>query len=417
MAPPVPLTEHLRGGRPAFGRLAGAHVLAVAGDTLVTIALADSVFFTIPPQAARGRVALYLLLTVAPFALLSPLIGPTLDRGTGRRRAVLVATAVSRLALCLGVATRLDTLWLFPMAFALLVMSKAHIVAKSALVPSLVADERQLVAANARLAVLGVVGGLAASLPGLAVLRIGPLGAPWVARLAGLAFAGSAVYGLRVPAPDRKPASRTSGGDDPATAPDVDRVPASIRVASGAMGALRGIAGFLTFVVAFAFRSASASSWEFGLVLAVGMGSTLAGSAIAPRLRRSFGEERIIQGCLVVVGVAAVLAGRLDGWPGAALAAAVVGLALSAAKLAFDSIVQRDAPDAVRGRTFARFETHFQIAWVVGAAVPVVLPLSQDDGLGLVGLGAVLTFFAYLGGLAAAAARARPVPRDEPAEG
>ena len=37
------------------------------------------------------------------------------------------------------------------------------------------------------------------------------------------------------------------------------------------------------------------------------------------------------------------------------------------AKLAFDSIVQRDAPDANRGRSFAKFETRFQIIWVVGA--------------------------------------------------
>ena len=31
-------------------------------------------------------------------------------------------------------------------------------------------------------------------------------------------------------------------------------------------------------------------------------------------------------------------------------------------------------PDAVRGRSFARFETRFQITWVVGALIPVAIP-------------------------------------------
>ena len=60
--------DSLRGDSP-FSRLARVHVLAVAGDTLVTMALAGSLFFSISPHAARNRVALYLLLTMAPFAV------------------------------------------------------------------------------------------------------------------------------------------------------------------------------------------------------------------------------------------------------------------------------------------------------------------------------------------------------------
>ena len=66
-------------GRSPFARLALAHGLAVGGDTLVTMALAGSLFFSISPQAARGRVALYLLLTVAPFAVVAPLLSPIVD--------------------------------------------------------------------------------------------------------------------------------------------------------------------------------------------------------------------------------------------------------------------------------------------------------------------------------------------------
>jgi hypothetical protein len=53
----------------------------------------------------------------------------------------------------------------------------------------------------------------------------------------------------------------------------------------------------------------------------------------------------------------------------------VVGLAVAlgaaGAKQAFDSIVQRDAPDANRGRSFARFETRFQLIWVAGAVLGI----------------------------------------------
>nr|MDQ3758148.1 MFS transporter [Actinomycetota bacterium] len=63
------------------------------------------------------------------------------------------------------------------------------------------------------------------------------------------------------------------------------------------------------------------------------------------------------------------------------LAALVLGVSASTGKLAFDALVQRDAPDAVQARRFARFETMFQLAWVFGALVPVVLSTPQRDGL------------------------------------
>ncbi len=78
-----------------------------------------------------------------------------------------------------------------------------------------------------------------------------------------------------------------------------------------------------------------------------------------------------------------------------------MGVAASAGKLAFDSIVQRDAPDAIRGRTFARFETRFQLAWVVGAALPVAISIPSGTGMALLALTAALALSSYLAGLRA----------------
>src|SRR5438874_8268983 len=134
------------------------------------MALAGSLFFSISPSAARGRVFAYLMLTMAPFAVVAPLLGPALDRRRGGRRTMMILSASGRALVSISMANHLQSAWIFPEAFALLVMSKAHMVTKSALVPTTVASESELVEANARLAILSVIAGFIAALPGVAVL-------------------------------------------------------------------------------------------------------------------------------------------------------------------------------------------------------------------------------------------------------
>ena len=79
-----------------FTRFARVHALSSIGDGLVTIALAGSIFFSVDPSAARNKVALYLFLTIAPFAVVTPLIGPAVDRARGGRRTMVLATTLGR---------------------------------------------------------------------------------------------------------------------------------------------------------------------------------------------------------------------------------------------------------------------------------------------------------------------------------
>src|SRR5947209_14936640 len=199
-------------GDSPFARLALTHVLAVGGDTLVTMALAGSLFFSISPHAARGRVALYLLLTMAPFAVVAPLLGPVLDRSRSGRRTVVVVCMMGRSVACLLMARHLHSLLLFPEAFVVLVLSKAYLVTKAALVPATVADDRELVRANSRLAVLAALAGFVAAGPGALVLKLSFLGAAWVLRLAALVFviAGAAAVRLARAPVDRPPAPAPS---------------------------------------------------------------------------------------------------------------------------------------------------------------------------------------------------------------
>jgi MFS family permease len=376
--------------------LALAHCLSTAGDTLVTMALAGSLFFSISPQAARGRVAAYLLLTMAPFAVVAPVLGPALDRSRGGRRTMVILAALSRSLVSFSMAGHLQTAWIFPEAFALLVLSKAHGVTKSALVPTTVSSEAELVEANSRLAVLTVIAGFVAAVPGAIVLKLSFLGGDWVMRLAGVVFAVAAVAAVRITRP--REAGRPIS-EEPQVKAELHS--ASIRLGSTATAVLRAVVGFLTFLVAFAFRRTGTPSWWFGVVLAASMAGNFIGAAVAPFLRRRLAEERIILGSLLAVTLAGFFTARAATRPAVAILGGVVGLAAGAGKLAFDSIVQRDAPDAVRGRTFARFETRFQLVWVLGAALPVVLRIPTRTGMDMIAAAAAVAFTTYIGGLVA----------------
>lgn len=393
-------------GASPFARLALVHALVMAGDTLVTMALADSLFFSIQPGAARGKVILYLLLTMAPFAVVGPLLGPVLDRSRTGRRAIVILSAASRALVCLSMAYHLNGLLLFPEAFAVLVLSKTYLITKSALVPSVVEREEDLVDANSRLAVLGVVAGFAIAAPGAVVLKLPFLGGDWVLRLAAVVFACGTVAAFRLhrveeedtaPVADERGQLRTAG----------------IRLAASAMSVLRGIVGFLTFLVTFGFRqTGGVPAFWFGLVLVTSLSGTFLGNLLAPRLRRLVPEERMLMGALLVVAFVGLVTARFGTRPAVAVLAGAVGVSAAAAKVAFDSIVQRDAPDAARGQAFARFETRFQLLWVIGAAIPVVItPLPRHIDMGMVVLAFASAFaaFSYFVGRKAVAHRA-----DEP---
>src|SRR6476469_9069787 len=95
-----------------FTRLARVHAFSVATDTLVTVSLAGTLFFSIPSGAARDKVALYLLLTMAPFAVVAPLVGPAIDRIRGGRRFMVILATGLRSLVCVFMVQHVDDLLL-----------------------------------------------------------------------------------------------------------------------------------------------------------------------------------------------------------------------------------------------------------------------------------------------------------------
>jgi hypothetical protein len=156
---------------PDLGRLLIYQAAGAAGDTLVALGLAGSLFFSVPDATARARVGLYLALTVAPFALVAPFLARLLDDHRGSLRVATVVAALGRSALAWLLATRLESLLLFPLGFGILVLARAALIVRGALLPSLVAPDQNLVSANAALSKATAVAGMIALLPGLALLR------------------------------------------------------------------------------------------------------------------------------------------------------------------------------------------------------------------------------------------------------
>jgi len=375
-----------------------AHAVGMAGDVFVTVSLAGSLFFDVGVGAARPKVLLYLLLTMAPFAVVAPVLGPFLDRTRGGRRLMVAASMAGRAVLCVLMASKVDSPLLYPLAFGALVLSKGQTVAKSSLVPAVVDSHDELVLANSRLAIIAVVGATVAAPIAAVILKVA--GAPWVLRTGSVVFVVGTLCAFGIPR-----ATRVGSGE---TVDEREALHArSIVIAGSAMGLLRCVVGFFTFFAAFALKRAHEPAWVFGVVLMASAVGNGLGTVIAPFLRKKVREEWMLAGALLVPALPLVFAARDYGRVSLIAAAASVAAATACGRVAFDSLLQRDGAESVRGRAFARFETRFQLVWVAGGVGAVVFPGGGRGGIFIV---AVVLLFA---GLSYVGAFRRVVPRNK----
>jgi Major Facilitator Superfamily len=354
----------------------------------VTVSLADTLFFSATTGQARPKVLLYLLLTLAPFAVVAPVFGPLIDRTRGGRRLTFAATMAARAVICLVMAEHVNGYALYPLAFGALVLSKTQSVTKSALVPSVIKNEDELVLANSRLAFISILGAIAAGPLAALILRLAH--APWVLRTGSLIFVLGmlAAFGL----PRAETAAPAETADDRETLHS-----RSILAAGTAMGMLRGTVGFFTFFAAFVLKERGEPAWLYGLVLMMSAVGTGVGTVLAPLLRRRTREEWILAGALVVPSIPLLFAARAYGRVALVVAATAIAGASGLGRLAFDSLLQRDGADAARGRAFARFETRFQLVWVLGGLLAVIFPGGGRGGIFLVALVLLFSGLSYVG--------------------
>jgi hypothetical protein len=382
--------------RSGLSQLSYVTVANFACDAILAVALANTLFFSAATAESRGNVALYLLVTVAPFALIAPVIGPALDRLRGGRR-LTVSLTFTLLAVVL--ALNFDSWLLYPLALGMLVLSKTFGVVKASITPHVLPPALDLVRTNSRLTVLGHICGslIAGGVAGAVAWVWDSHAALWL--LAGVALV-AAYVAMTIPAHaeaslDEESATLRVDGGHPLTSglKAVLTRPLGRNVLADlwAVSMVRFMTGFLTLFLAFVAKAQeNASAAEQAGILAIagaagGLG-TFAGNAVGARLPlgRPGRITSTAAGAALAAAVVAALLGTIWAAAGLALIAAVCS---ALGKVALDASIQTDIPDSARSSAFGRSETALQLAWVSGGALGVLLP--PDFAIGFSAIAAV----------------------------
>jgi MFS family permease len=417
--------------RTGLGTLIEMTAASGAADAFVTVALAGTIFFSTSVDQARGKVVLFLIITMAPFAVLAPFIGPALDRIQQGRRFVLAGTMLTRGLLCYAMSANVkDSVTLLPAAFGILVLQKAGGVVKASVTPRLLPPGLTLVTANARAGLISIVASTAAA--GLAAGVQYTTDAAWTLRVGTVIYLAAMVIALRLPEqidlPAHEPAEAAGAGVQP-TRPDLPRpsgpAPADpprtlplepgqlpdggagkakrrhwrrlvdvgpvVAEAMAVNAVLRAFSGYILFLLAFLLRSVDLGtvfhhpvSHNFALgALAFG----LAAGSLASMVLGSFFRSRAPQAIMFTVLIIAPVVTALCAWWFGLWAAVVVEFTAifcaSLAKLGQDSIVGREIGDEIRSSTFSVSETLNQVANVAGGLAGVVVSILDNGQAGL----------------------------------
>lgn len=392
-----------------LSRLIEMHAFNTAADAAVAISLAGSLFFQVPGsggESSRSSVALFLVLTMVPFAFVAPLLGPLLDRVAHGRRWAIGTTMAARAFLCwiLAGALASESAAMFPAALGVLVASKAYGVTRAATVPRLLPDGITLVKANGRVAMAGIVG-VCISAPVAGLLSL--VGPEWVLRWAFVLFVGATILAIRLPRAVDSNAGEGSIAfrlDDQAESGSAHHqvkdstgspgtkgskafkmaMPANVTYALRANCAPKWLYGFLLMFMAFLLQAEPIGGWSPTLLIAVVAGAAGAGNFVgvtAASLLKRIRPAITVTVVMVADTAVALCATIFYSIPLLIALGFVTGVGASLAKFSLDSSIQADIPESVRSSAFARSDTVLQFAWVIGGFVGITLPLNPHVGL------------------------------------
>lgn len=371
-------------------------VLSYGTDAMITVALASTVFFGASSNAQRGNVLLYLLITMAPFAVVAPVIGPALDRLQHGRRWTMAGTAIGRAVLAIIMAAHpTELLVLYPCALGSLVCSKAYAVVRASAAPRLVPRGLTLIEANARLTAFGLGSTLVlGAFVGVVIKVTGSYSLGLYVTAAG--FIACAVFAFRLPKQVDSAVAAPRRPREPTRLRRPDRLPPMSRLQTWAKrgfdphlvvalqgeSALRLLSGLLTIYLAFYIESTRhglEAAVELAFVIGAAAAGNLLGTAIGTRLKMTQPETIIITS-ITAAGIVCLLVTLAFSPALAAIGMLVSAVGNALSKIALDALIQRDVVETLRSSAFARSETFLQLAWVMGAAIGVALPSGKGDG-------------------------------------
>ena len=458
-------------GRTGLSTLIELTAAGGAGDAFVAVSLAGTIFFSTSVDQARGRVVLFLLVTMAPFAVLAPFIGPFLDRMQQGRRYLLGGTLLARGLLCWGMSAAIHSpVTLLPAAFGILVLQKAYGVLRASVTPRLLPAEITLVTANARSQLLALTASMLAG--GAAAGIETTAGAAWVLRAGTLIYLAAMFLALRLPdqvdspttpapaetpptagpapqprfspnererssrspeggpraAPPREPGrtgpyERPGRGDPRSLPPGAGSAPADSfwttepdeepeeaspgpgpRAPTGARrwrtlsnvgpvvgeamrgnAVLRAFSGYMVFLLAFLLRTEHfgvSHNFALGALVAAAAAGGLAAMAIGS-LVRARAPQLILFAMLALAPIVTAVSAWFFSLGAAITVAFTAALAAGLAKLALDSVVQREIGEEIRSSAFAVSETLNQVSNVAGSVAGVLVSMLNNGQVAL----------------------------------
>ena len=376
-----------------FRKLFAVRLVSQAGDGMFQIGLATLFFFSPQNMATASGVATAFAVLLLPFTVVGPFAGPLLDRW--RRRQVLLLGNALRVVLTLTLATLMATVGVGPAVYVLalvtLGVNRFLLAALSAGLPRVVPRE-QLLLANTLTPTLGAVSAVAGAIVGFVIgwlVPAGPVKDGVVLAVAAAVLAVAAALALRLGrdelGPDRRSGPESLWRDVRATTSDMvlgarylvaRRTPG---LALGVMAAHRFLYGlnFIALLLMSRNLFADPADTSAGLaVFATLTGLSFLGNGLAivltPLAHERMRPSAWVTVCLGIAAVSQALLVTSGALAVVTAAAVLMGLGVQGAKIAVDTIVQRDTDDAFRGRAFALYDVLYNAAFVGAAALAAV---------------------------------------------
>lgn len=375
---------------PGFRRLFAVRLTSQTSDGMFQVGLATLFFFSPESASTATGVAAAFAVLLLPFTIVGPWAGVLLDRW--RRRQVLLVGNLVRVGLTLTIAVLMATSGVGPAVYVLalvtLSVNRFLLSALSASLPRVV-DGPLLLTANSLTPTLGAaaagVGGGVGLVLGL-VLPEGRAQDVGALVLAAALMGTASALALRLGRDQLGPDARAAGEElrralgmlarglvAGARHLVARRTPA---LALGVMAVHRFLYG-ATFIASILISrnllsdpaDADAGLRTFGTVLAASAVGFALAVVLTPVLSPRTGPHAWIVLCLAGAALSQLLLTvTVERWA-VLVGAGALGLAAQGAKIAVDTIVQRDTADEFRGRAFALYDVLYNAAFVGAAAL------------------------------------------------
>lgn len=376
-----------------FRKLFAVRLVSQAGDGMFQVGLANLLFFSPESQGSAGAIAGAFAIMLAPFTIVGPFAGVFLDRW--QRRQVLVLGNAVRVVVTGTMAVLMLTQGVTPAIYVLglaaLSVNRFLLAGLSAGLPRVVQGDL-LLTANALTPTLGAgaafLGGGVGFLLGL-VMPAGRVQDATALACACVVMGCASLLGLRMSRTLLGPVRPAVGSirndllavarglADGARYLTARRTPGQALLVMALHRFLYGVVFIASILMSRNLLAAPGDSTGGLATFATVIGATGAGGGLAilltAVLARRMAPQTWIAVMLLLAGLSQLVLVPEPGFGTVVAAAGLLGLAAQGAKIAVDTIVQRDSEDVYRGRAFAFYDVLYNAAFVGAAALAAFL--------------------------------------------